>query len=162
MRNSPAELPVIQTGTLMQKPIPPRLIEPYLTGRRAVIAGFVYRAADTSFDDPADFYAALDLGYEGSEFRPDMTELFMLRWLSAALEVYQVPFSADRGGDWTGKAPFTGTGYTSWTARPVPEFFVDLMPIPVGAEIHRVARGGHADFIARYDGQVWLRLAEGV
>lgn len=162
MRNSPAELPVIQTGTLMQKPIPPRLIEPYLTGRRAVIAGFVYRAADTSFDDPADFYAALDLGYEGSEFRPDMTELFMLRWLSAALEVYQVPFSADRGGDWTGKAPFTGTGYTSWTARPVPEFFVDLMPIPVGAEIHRVARGGHADFIARYDGQAWLGPAEGV
>jgi hypothetical protein len=51
------------TGTLMQKPIPPRLVEPYLTGRRAVIAGFVYRAADTSFTDPADFYSALDLGW---------------------------------------------------------------------------------------------------
>ena len=103
------------TGTLMQKPIPPRLVEPYLTGRRAVIAGFVYRAADT----------------------------------------------AERGGDWSGKPPFTGTGYTSWPSRPIPEFFVDLMPIPVGAEIYRIARG-HADFIARYDGQVWLRPAEGV
>jgi hypothetical protein len=73
-----------------------------------------------------------------------------------------VPYSADRGGDWTGKPPFTGTGYTSWTARPIPEFFIDLMPIPVGAEIHRIAHGGPADFIARYDGQAWLGPAEGV
>jgi len=146
----------------MQKPIPPRLVEPYLTGRRAVIAGFVYRAADTALADPADFYAALDLGYEGSEFRPEMTELYLLRWISATLEDYQVPYSADRGGDWTGRPPFTGTGYTSWPSEPIREFFIDLMPIPVGAEIHRVTQGGHADFIARYDGQLWLRPAEGV
>jgi hypothetical protein len=36
-----------------------------------------------------------------------------------------------------------------------------LMPIPVGAEIYRIARG-RADFIARYDGQAWLRPAEGI
>jgi hypothetical protein len=149
------------TGTLMQKPIPPRLVEPYLTGRRAVIAGFVYRAADTSFTDPAEFYSALDLGYDGSEFRPDMTELYVLRWTASTLEAYLVPYSAERGGDWSGKPPCTGTGYTSWPSRPIPEFFVDLMPIPVGAEIYRIARG-QADFIARYDGQVWLRPAEGV
>jgi hypothetical protein len=146
----------------MQKPIPPRLVEPYLTGRRAVIAGFVYRAADTSFADPQEYYDALDLGYEGSEFRADMTELHLLRWVSATLEAYQVPYSAERGGDWTGKPPFTGTGYSSWTTRPIREFFVDLMPIPVGAEIHRIAHGAHADFIARYDGQAWLGPAEGV
>ncbi|HEX5188893.1 MAG TPA: hypothetical protein VFW16_05100 [Streptosporangiaceae bacterium] len=161
MRNIAQATPLVATGTLMQKPIPPRLVEPYLTGRRAVIAGFVYRAADTSFTDPADFYAALDLGYDGSEFRPDMTELYVLRWTAAAVEAYQVPYSAERGGDWTGKPPFTGTGYTSWTSRPIPEFFVDLMPIPVGAEIYRIA-GGRADIIARYDGQVWLRPAEGI
>ncbi|MDR2987252.1 MAG: hypothetical protein LBV34_20695 [Nocardiopsaceae bacterium] len=152
---------LVTTGTLMQKPIPPRLVEPYLTGRRAVIAGFVYRAADTSFTDPADFYSALDLGYEGSEFSPDMTELFVLRWTASNLESYQVPYSPERGGDWSGKPPFTGTGYTSPTNRRIREFFVDLMPIPVGAEIYRIALG-HADFIARYDGQVWLRPAEGV
>ena len=43
----------VEPGTLMQKVIPPRLVEPYLTGRRAVIAGFVYRAQDSSFTDPA-------------------------------------------------------------------------------------------------------------
>jgi hypothetical protein len=160
VRNISQAPPAVEAGTLMQKPIPPRLVEPYLTGRRAVIAGYVYRAADTSFTDPADFYAALDLGYDGSEFRRDMTELYVLRWASSILEAYQVPYSAERGGDWTGKPPFTGTGYTSWPIRAVPEYFVDLMPIPVGAEIYRIARG-QAEFIARYDGQVWLRPAEG-
>jgi hypothetical protein len=161
VRNIRQALPVVETGTLMQKPIPPRLVEPYLTGRRAVIAGFVYRAADTPFTSPAGFYTALDLGYDGSEFRPDMAELYVLRWVSAPLEVYQIPYSAEHGGDWTGKAPFTGTGYTSWASQPIPEFYVDLMPIPVGAEIYRIVPG-QADFIARYDGQVWLRPAEGV
>jgi hypothetical protein len=160
VRNIAQAPPAVEAGTLMQKPIPPRLVEPYLTGRRAVIAGFVYRAADTSFTDPADFYTALDLGYDGSEFRRDMTELYVLRWASSILEAYQVPYSAERGGDWTGKPPFTGTGYTSWPIRAVPEYFVDLMPIPVGAGIYRIARG-QAEFIARYDGQVWLRPAEG-
>ena len=160
MRNISQAPPAVEAGTLMQKPIPPRLVEPYLTGRRAVIAGYVYRAADTSFTDPADFFTALDLGYDGSEFRRDMTELYVLRWPASILEDYQVPYSAERGGDWTGKPPFTGTGYTSWPIRAVPEYFVDLMPIPVGAEIYRIARD-QAEFIARYDGQVWLRLAEG-
>jgi hypothetical protein len=161
VRNNTQAPPVVETGTLMQKPIPPRLVEPYLTGRRTVIAGFVYRAADTSFTEPADFYTALDLGYDGSEFRLDMSELYVIRWTSATLEDYRIPYSVERGGDWRGKPPFTGTGYTSWPSRPIPEFYVDLMPIPVGAEIYRIAQG-QADFIARYDGQVWLRPAEGV
>lgn len=143
----------------MQKPIPPRLVEPYLAGRRTVIAGFVYRAADSSFIDPADFYSALDLGYEGSQFRSDMTELYILRWSATTPEAYLVPYSVEHGGDWAGKPPFTGTGFTSWSRHPVPEYFVDLMPIPVGAEIYRVTPG-KADFVARYDGQVWLRPAE--
>jgi hypothetical protein len=161
VRNNLQAPSVVETGTLMQKPIPPRLVEPYLTGRRAVIAGFVYRVTDAPFTDPADYYVALDLGYEGSEFRQDMQEIYLLRWTSTVPEGYQIPISRDRGGDWTGKPPFTGTGYTSWPNRVIPEFYVDLMPIPVGAEIFRVA-AGQADFIARYDGQVWLRPAEGV
>ena len=70
----------VQPGTLMQKVIPPRLVEPYLTSRRAVIAGFVYLARDSSFTDPADFYEALDLGYEGSEFGAEMPEVYVMRW----------------------------------------------------------------------------------
>ena len=65
----------------------------------------------------------------------------MLRWRAVRSQPYQVPFSAEHGGG-------------------VPEYFTDPMPVPVGAEIHRIGVG-MTDFIARYDGQVWLRPAEG-
>ncbi|HUA28299.1 MAG TPA: hypothetical protein VMC03_05400 [Streptosporangiaceae bacterium] len=146
----------IKAGTLMQKAIPPRLVEPYLTGRRAVIAGFVYRVQDTSFAGPAEYYEALDLGYAGSDFGPDVAEVYVLRWNAVGPEAYRIPYSAEHGGDWTGKAPFTGTGYTSSRAHVVAEFYLDPVPVPVGAEIYRITAGGD-EFIARYDGQVWLR-----
>jgi len=151
----------VKPGTLMQKAIPPRLVEPYLTGRRSVIAGFVYLAEESSFTDPADFYDALDLSYEGSEFGTDMAEVYVLRWNAVGTGTYQVPYSAERGGDWSGKPPFTGTGFTSSAARPIAEFYTDPIPVPVGAEIYRISPG-QAEFIARFDGQVWLRPAEGI
>jgi hypothetical protein len=151
------EAPVaIKPGTLMQKVIPPRLVEPYLTGRRAVIAGFVYRVQDSSFAGPGEYYEALDLGYEGSDFGPDLAEVYVLRWNAVDPESYQVPYSPERGGDWSGKPPFTGTGYTSSRSHAVAEYFLDPVPVPVGAEIYRISSAG-ADFIARFDGQVWLR-----
>jgi len=60
----------------MVKVIPPRLVQPYLTGQRLVIAGYVYRASDCSFDAPSDYHKSLGLGYEGSEFAADAPELF--------------------------------------------------------------------------------------
>jgi hypothetical protein len=145
---------VVTPGTLMQKAVPPRLIEPYLTGRRTVIAGFVYRAQDSSFADPAEYYEGLDLGYDGSGFGPGISELYVLRWNAVSPDSYQVPYSAERGGDWTGKPPFTGTGVTS--SRSVAEFYLDPMPVPVGAEMFLITWGGE-EFVARFDGQVWLR-----
>jgi hypothetical protein len=72
----------IAPGTPLQKVIPPRLVEPYLSGQRSVIAGFVYLAQDSAFPDPASYYDALALGYEGSEFSPDLAEICVLRWLA--------------------------------------------------------------------------------
>jgi hypothetical protein len=147
-------------GTLMQKPIPPRMVEPYLTGRRSVISGFVYRLADSQSGTPQDLHRLLGLGYDGSDFTPDMTEIYVLRWRAVSSEPYQVPFSPARGGDWSLQQPFTGTGFAAAHDHSVAEYFTDPMPVPVGAEIHRVGAQG-SDFIARYDGQVWLRPAEG-
>jgi len=115
----------------MQKAIPPRLVEPYLTGRRAVIAGFVYRVQDSSFGGPAEYYEALDLGYDGSDFRPDLAELYVMRWNAVGTESYQVPYSTEMGGDWSGKPPFTGTGYTSSRSHVVAEFYLDPVPVPI-------------------------------
>jgi hypothetical protein len=145
----------------MQKAIPPRLVEPYLTGRRAVLAGFVYRVQDTSFPDPAELYDAMDLSYAGSDFTPDMAELYLLRWSAVATDLYQVPYSAERGGDWADAPPFTGTGFTSCRSRLIPQFYIDPVAVSVGAEIYRVTPGT-AEFIARFDGQVWLRPVEAI
>jgi hypothetical protein len=150
----------IQPGTLMQKVIPPRLVEPYLTGRRAIICGFVYKLADTSFAHPADYYRTLGLAYEGSEYAPDMAEVYVLRWRALGTETYQVPYSPALGGDWALQPPFTGTGYSGGQEFGVAEFYTDSVPVPVGTEMYRVSPGVD-EFIARFDGQVWLRPAGG-
>lgn len=139
----PAELPTrtLEPGTPIVKVIPPRLVEPYLTGQRSVIAGYVYRSGDCRFSTPADYYRSLALGYEGSEFSAEMRELFVMRWI--ALDMSASLVAAPRAG---GYGPVSS----------IPEFYTLPIPIPVGAEIGRVTPGGE-EFVARYDGQVWLR-----
>lgn len=128
----------VEPGALLQKPIPPRMVEPYLTGHRSVISGFAFRVADTHSASPPELHRLFGLDYPGSEFSPDAGEIYVLRWRAVSSQPYRV-----RAGD-----------------HGVPEHFTDPMPVPVGAEIHRIS-AGMTDFIARYDGQVWLRPAEG-
>jgi hypothetical protein len=144
----------------MHKAIPPRMVEPYLAGRRSIISGFVHRMAESAFSSPRELHGALNLDYEGSEFSPDMPEIYMLRWRALGSEAYHVPLSSEHGGDWAMRPPFSGTGYTTSPDHAVAEYYIDPVPVPVGAEMHRVSAAG-TDFIARYDGQVWLRPAEG-
>lgn len=125
----------------MQKVIPPRLVEPYLTGQRSVIAGYVYRAEDCGFPDPAGYYHALGLGFSGSEFTADMPDVIVLRWLALDMSASLVP------------PPPTDP---SEPASTVPEFYTLPVPIPVGTEMRRITPGAD-EFIARYDGQAWLR-----
>jgi hypothetical protein len=126
-----------------------------------VIAGFVYRARDCSFRDPAELADALDLGYEGSEFGPDTAEVYLLRWTAVAVDSYMVPYSPELGGDWRGKPPFSGTGYTSSRANSIAEYYTDPIPVPVGTEMYKLANGTE-EFIARFDGQAWLRPSGGI
>jgi hypothetical protein len=135
----------IAPGTPLQKVIPPRLVEPYLNGQRSVIAGYLHLAQDTAFQDPASYYRALALGYEGSEFRPDMPDICVLRWLALDMAASLVPVPPPNG---------------SGAASTVSEFFTLPVPIPVGAEMYRITPGAE-EFIARYDGQVWLRPVRG-
>jgi hypothetical protein len=135
----------IAPGTPLQKVIPARLVEPYLNGQRSVIAGYVYRAQDSAFPDPASYYHALALGYEGSEFAPDMAEVIVLRWLAL-----------DMSGSLLPPPESNGEGSVSTVA----EFYTLPVPIPVGTEMYRITSGTQ-EFIARYDGQVWLRPVRG-
>jgi hypothetical protein len=128
----PATRPVIAAGTPMRKVVPPRLVGPYLTGQRDVLAGYVYRESDLVFDDPADAYDALGLGFDGSEFTPAMSEYYVICWPARQFDGYE-PRSEPAD---------------------VPEFLIDPIPIPVGAAMRRV-RADSAELIAWYDGLAW-------
>jgi hypothetical protein len=121
----------------MRKIVPPRLVGPYLTGQRDVLAGFVYRDDDLEFADPAGLYQALGLGFAGSEFLPEMPEYYIICWPARQLDGYQYR------GD----------------AEDVPEYFIEPIPIPVGADMRRV-RANSREFVARYDGLAWQLVAE--
>ena len=135
----------IAPRTPLQKVIPHRLVEPYLNGQRSVIAGYLYLAQDSAFHEPASYYHALALGYEGSEFTPEMTEIYVLRWQAVDMTGSLVPV-----------APANGSS----PASTVPEYYTLPVPIPVGTTMYRINAGAE-EFIARYDGQMWLRPAGG-
>jgi hypothetical protein len=147
----------IVPGTPMRKVIPPRLVGPYLNGQRSIIAGFVYRARDTAFRDPAEYFMALSLGYEGSEFTAEMPEVYFLCWQAREMDTY-VPASGpgEPGGGWQELAPSARAVLASSSIRDIPEFYIDPMLIPVGASISRLTARGD-DLIARYDGLAWRR-----
>jgi len=124
----------------MRKVIPPRMVGPYMSGQRGVIAGYVHRVRDIMFRNPADAFYALGLGYEGSDFKPDMTELYCLCWQAREID-----------------------GYVPVTVRGAPgrsEFYLEPIQIPVATTLCRLADLGEEP-IARYDGLAWQRPREG-
>jgi len=118
----------------MWKAVPPRLVGPYLTGQRTVLAGYVYRAQDVRFHNPAEAYLALSLGWEDSEFTPHMSEIYLVAWLARAIDGY---------------VPAAGHG--------VPEFYIEPIAIPVGAGMCRLGPDGD-QLVARYDGLAWQKM----
>ena len=122
----------------MRKVVPPRLVGPYLTGQREVLAGFVYRAADLVFREPADAYDALGLGFDGSEFTPGMSEYYVICWPARPVDGY---LQKD-------------------VAAGIPEFFIDPIPIPVGAAMRRVDADAD-ELVAEYDGLTWQQAGAG-
>jgi hypothetical protein len=119
----------------MRKVVPPRLVGPYLTGQRDVLAGYVYRASDLAFREPADAFDALRLGFDGSEFTPGMSEFYVICWPARPVDGYQ----------------------QNDIATTIPEFFIDPIPIPVGAAIRRVGEDSD-ELVAEYDGLAWQQV----
>ena len=128
----------ILPGTPMRKVIPPRMVGPYMNGQRGVIAGYVHRVRDVVFRNTADAFYALGLGYEGSDFKSDMTEMYFLCWQAREIDGY---------------VPVTARG----PAEPV-EFYLEPIQIPVGTTLCRLADSGEEP-VARYDGLAWRRTA---
>lgn len=111
------------------------MVGPYMSGQRAVIAGYVHRVRDIQFRNPAEAFVALGLGYEGSEFRPDMTEIYFLCWNARRIDGYVPATVRD---------------------RPSREFYLEPIQVPVGTMMCRLTSGGDEP-VARYDGLAWRR-----
>jgi len=121
----------ILPGTPMRKVIPPRMVGPYMNGQRGVIAGYVHRVRDVVFRNTADAFYALGLGYEGSDFKSDMSEMYFLCWQAREIDGY---------------VPVTSRG----PAEAV-EFYLEPIQIPIGTTLCRLADSGEEP-VARYDG----------
>jgi hypothetical protein len=141
----------IAPGTLMQKLIPRTLVEPYLTGQRWVIAGFVHRAEDAALLDPAWLRRAYGMASAGEEPGQD---LWVLRWRALDMQTYHAAGAAGHGAGEPGPQPGSGQTGTPF------DLFMAPGPIPVGTEMYQITPAGE-EFIARHDGQAWLRPAPG-
>jgi hypothetical protein len=131
----PAQPARILPGTPMRKVLPPRMVGPYMSGQRGVIAGYVHRVRDVLLRSPADAFYTLGLGYEGSDFKPDMTELYLLCWQAREID-----------------------GYVPVPSRGPTEFYLEPIQIPVATVLCRLVDSGEQP-VARYDGLAWRRSA---
>jgi hypothetical protein len=129
--------PQIAPGTPMRKIVPPRLVGPYLTGQRDVLAGFVYRDDDLEFMEPDEAYHELGLDFAGSEYAPEMSEYYVICWPARPIDGYQ-----HRG-----------------ETADVPEFYIEPISIPVGAVMQRL-RSDARELVAHYDGLAWKQVDE--
>ncbi|MEU7744177.1 hypothetical protein [Nonomuraea sp. NPDC049158] len=145
--------------TQMQKVVPPRLLVPYLSGKRTVISGYVYRLQDcVRLTTPRQLYYGLDLSFEGSELTADVPELYVMRWYARDADTYAVPYGPHMGGDWSDAPPFAGNGFTTSREHVVPQFHTTPIPIPAGAEIVHITPEHERPFAA-YDGLTWRPAA---
>jgi hypothetical protein len=146
----------VEAGTLMQKLLPPGLVEPYLTSQRSVITGFVHRAEDGVPAGPAWLRPGQDGGSGSGQPGRDAADLWVLRWRALDIQTYLAasplaPGAASPGGP--GWLPPAAGGETG---RPAFVLFIAPGPVPVGTEMYRITPAGE-EFIARHDGQSWLR-----
>jgi hypothetical protein len=139
----------IEAGTLMQKLLPPHLVEPYLTSQRSVLAGFTHRAEDGVLPDPAWLRGAQAAGNMVAAPGPDPADLWVLRWRALDIQTYLAAASP---------VPPAGSRSPGGPGHPAFDLFIAPGPIPVGTEMYRITPAGE-EFIARHDGQAWLRPA---
>jgi hypothetical protein len=123
----------IDPGLLMQKLIPHGLVEPYLSSQRSVIAGYVQPADSSTFTGPSALTGT--------------AEVWALRWRALEMQMYLSPEPTPAGPPGSGHAD---------SRYPPSWLYIEAGPIPVGTEMYRITAAGE-EFIARYDGQAWLR-----
>lgn len=160
-----------QQATVMQKTIAAEQVDYYLERGYDRVAGFVHRASEVEhLRTPGEIFGALGLFYEGSPFRPDAAEAFVLRWPAYRPSLYRIPYGGQneqalRAMDgWViERPPFRGNGFAPGEGRDVvAEFKVDSVRLPHGAQLWSVDGDGNERMLAIFDadGPLWRRVGE--
>ncbi len=147
--------------TIMQKVVPHEQVPWYREKAYDRVAGFVHRVRDViELTTPKQLYEALGLIRHGSPFHPDDAEVHVIRWPAYLPALYRVPFGGN-GEDalatwgeegWVIEAPpFQGDGFAPGSGGSIPEYKVDSLRLPHGAEMYVIGSDGTERFIARYD-----------
>ncbi|MFT4470965.1 hypothetical protein ACMX2H_13750 [Arthrobacter sulfonylureivorans] len=135
------------TRTILQKAVSPALSRNYLANSTDTVAGYVLRAADVAeARTPQQLFDAHGLGFSGSPWQRSSETIDVIRFQSPVgnyLHDAVAPEFVDR-------APFTGTGLTSWDGGRAPLFYLDEVRLPAGAEHWRIGRNGSEDLLAVY------------
>ncbi|HEV7896495.1 MAG TPA: SseB family protein [Planosporangium sp.] len=156
---------------VMQKTIAPAQVPYYLDRGYDRISGFVHRASEVAhLRTPIEFYNALGLNYSDSKFKPDDSEVYVLRWSAHRGNLYRIPYGGQNEAamhamqGWIiERSPFRGNGFAPSESRDViAEFKVDSVRLPHGAELWRVDREGNEKLVALFDTDEprWQRVGE--
>lgn len=156
VKSSPAD----DEPLVMQKAVSPQQVALYLERGYDRASGFVHRASEVDhLGTPRQIYAALGLGYSGSTFDPNASEVYLLRWRAYHGSLYRIPYggnneAARREADgWViERAPFRGDGRApSETGDAITEFKVDSVRLPHGAQLWRLNADGDERLVALLD-----------
>jgi hypothetical protein len=156
---------------VMQKTISPQQVPYYLDRGYDRVSGFVHRASEVAhLQTPAELYHTLGLGYSDSPFKPDDTEVFVLRWAACRGNLYRIPYGGPNEAAMRAmqgwiieRPPFRGNGFAPSESRDViAEFKVDSVRLPHGAELWRLVSDGVQQLVATFDtdGPQWQRVDE--
>ncbi|GLZ14275.1 hypothetical protein Acsp04_45100 [Actinomadura sp. NBRC 104425] len=146
--------------TVMQKVVRPDHVAHYVEGGYDLVAGYVHRLQDVrELNTPSRLVHGLGLVWEGSPFSAQNEEIHVIRWQAVRPALYRRPLggidewsmSIIPGGWVIEKAPFHGSGYASGDGPAIPEFKVDSLRLPHGAEMWRLDRSGAETLVAAYD-----------
>jgi hypothetical protein len=152
--------PTQNAPVVMQKPIASSQVDYYLERGYDRASGFVHRATEVMhMHTPAELIAALGLTYNGSPFRRDATEVYLLRWVAFRPDLYRIPYGGQHEaamramqGWMIERAPFRGNGFApAEDGQVIAEFKVDSIRLPHGAQMWRLTSEGRKTLIAMFD-----------
>ncbi|BCJ33272.1 hypothetical protein Athai_07750 [Actinocatenispora thailandica] len=143
---------------LFQKVLTPEQVQAYLRGGDRRVAGFVHPYESVrELTTPQQLYTGLGLLHDRTPFRVDDEEVHVLRWTAYCPELYRLAIGgrdertrAAVDGWVVAPAPFLGSGIAPGSAG-APEFKVDSVELPHGAQLCRLDRYGRQSEVANFD-----------